>query len=81
MALTGVNLILAVIILVMGIWAYRKKEAGFALYTGIGFGLFAVSHLLSLFWLPGTLNALLIAIRIIGYLLVIVALYLVLKKP
>lgn len=81
MALTAVNLILAVIILVMGIWAYRKRQAGFALYTGIGFGLFAVSHLLTLFGLAGTLNALLIVIRIAGYLLVIVALYVVLKRP
>jgi hypothetical protein len=80
MALTVVNLILAVIILVMGIWAYRTKGAGFALYAGLGFGLFAISHLLTLLGMADALNALLIVIRIVGYLLVIAALYLVLKK-
>ena len=80
MEITIVNLILALVILVMGIWAYRTKGAGFALYTGLGFGLFAISHLLTLLGLADTLNALLIVIRIVGYLLVIVALYLVLKK-
>lgn len=81
MALTIVNLVLAVIILVMGIWAYRARRAGFALCTGLGFGLFAISHLLTLLGLAVTVNDLLIAVRIIGYLLVIVALYLVLRKP
>jgi hypothetical protein len=81
MALTIVNLILALIILGMGIWAYRKKGASFALYTGLGFGLFAISHLLTLLNLAGTLSEFLIGIRIIGYLLVIVALYMLLKKP
>jgi len=80
MAITIVNLILALIILLLGIWAYRTKRAPFALYTGLGFGLFALSHLLTLLGLAGALNVLLIIIRIIGYLLVILALYVVLRK-
>lgn len=75
MEITIVNLILAVIILVLGIWAYGKKKAGAALLLGIAFGLFAISHLLTLLGLAGTLNTLLIVIRILGYLVAIFAVY------
>jgi uncharacterized iron-regulated membrane protein len=44
-----------------------------SLYIGIAFGLFAVSHALTLAGLAKSLEAFIISIRIIGYLLVIVA--------
>jgi len=44
-----------------------------SLYIGIAFGLFAVSHALTLAGLAKNLEPLLITIRIIGYLLVMVA--------
>ena len=75
MEITIVNLILAVIILVLGIWAYGKKKTDAALLIGIAFGLFAISHLLTLLGLSGTLNTLLIVIRILGYLTAIFAVY------
>ena len=75
MEITIVNLILAVIILILGIWAYGKKKAGAALLVGIAFGLFAISHLLTLLGLAGTLNTILIVIRILGYLVAIFAVY------
>jgi uncharacterized iron-regulated membrane protein len=46
---------------------------GVSLYIGIAFGLFAVSHALTLAGLAKSLEAFIISIRIIGYLLVIVA--------
>jgi len=44
-----------------------------SLYIGIAFGLFAVSHALTLAGLAASLQAFIIIIRIIGYLLVMVA--------
>jgi hypothetical protein len=46
---------------------------GVSLYIGIAFGLFAVSHALTLAGLAKSLEEFIIAIRTIGYLLVIVA--------
>jgi hypothetical protein len=46
---------------------------GVSLYIGIAFGLFAVSHALTLAGLAASLEAFIICIRTIGYLLVIVA--------
>src|SRR4030042_5989466 len=44
-----------------------------SLYIGIAFGLFAVSHALTLAGLAASLQAFIITIRVIGYLLVMVA--------
>jgi hypothetical protein len=44
-----------------------------SLFIGIAFGLFAVSHALTLAGLAKSLETFIISIRIIGYLLVIVA--------
>ncbi|MBM3120325.1 MAG: hypothetical protein FJ006_12430 [Chloroflexi bacterium] len=44
-----------------------------SLYIGIAFGLFAISHALTLAGLAKTLEAFIITIRVIGYLLVLVA--------
>lgn len=46
---------------------------GVSLYIGIAFGLFAVSHALTLAGLAKSLEAFIIIIRTIGYLLVMVA--------
>jgi hypothetical protein len=92
---TLVNLILACIITILGIWAFFKRRADIALskpknspasilgkataipsvslFIGIAFGLFAVSHALTLAGLSQRLESLIICIRTIGYLLVIVA--------
>ncbi len=92
---TLVNLILSVIIMILGIWAYFKRRSdiaastpstgktqllgkataipGVSLYIGIAFGLFAVSHALTLAGLAKSLESFIIAIRTLAYLLVIVA--------
>jgi hypothetical protein len=46
---------------------------GVSLLIGLAFGLFAVSHALTLAGLAKSLEAFIITIRIIGYLLIIVA--------
>jgi hypothetical protein len=80
MAITVVNLVLCVVILALGVWAYNKKKDEVPLYIGIAFGLFAVSHLLTLLGLAASLNILLIIVRLIAYLLVVFTLYRILAK-
>jgi hypothetical protein len=80
MAVTIINLVLTTVILALGIWAFVKRKSDVALYIGIGFGLFAISHALTLAGLAASLDAFIIVIRIIGYLLVIVALCRILMK-
>ena len=83
---TIINLVLTTVILILGIWAFFKRKSDIAqgsskaiaipdvaLYIGIAFGLFAVSHALTLAGLAASLQALIIVIRVIGYLLVMVA--------
>lgn len=80
MAITIVNLVLCIVILALGIWAYSKKKGEVPLYIGIAFGLFAISHLLTLLGLAAGLDILLIIVRLIAYLLVIFTLYRILVK-
>ena len=77
---TSINLVLCIVILALGIWAFIKKKWDVPLYIGIAFGLFAISHALTLAGLAASLDAFIIVIRIIGYLLVIVALCRILMK-
>jgi uncharacterized membrane protein (UPF0136 family) len=69
-----VNLVLCIVIFALGIWGYTKKKSDVSLYVGIAFGLFGVSHLVTLLGLAGGLQAPLIAVRLIAYLLVVFAL-------
>jgi len=69
------NLILCVIILVLGIVGYRNSGDMTPLFIGIAFGLFGVSHLLTLLNLKDTLTVFLIVIRTIAYVMVAVTLF------
>ena len=69
------NLALCIIILVLGYLGYRKSRDMSPLYIGIAFGLFGVSHLLTLLDLKETLTTFLIVIRTLAYLIVIFTLY------
>jgi uncharacterized membrane protein len=70
-----VNLILCVIVVVLGCVGYRKAKDKWPLYIAIAFGLFGLSHLLTLLGSKDTLEAFLITIRTIAYLLVIYTVY------
>ena len=70
-----VNLILCVVIVVFGCLGFRKAKNMWPLYLAIAFGLFGVSHLLTLLGLAAALAGVIIAIRTIGYLLVIYTVY------
>jgi len=70
-----VNLILCIVIVVFGILGFQKARETWPLYIAISFGLFGLSHLLTLLGLRETLSGFLIAIRTIAYLLVAYTLY------
>ena len=73
--ITLVNLILCIIIVVFGCVGFRKAKDKWPLYIAISFGLFGLSHLLTLLGLKETLTGFLIGIRTVAYLLVIYTLY------
>jgi uncharacterized membrane protein (UPF0136 family) len=75
-----VNLILCVVIVVMGVWGYIRTKSRIELYVGIAFGLFGVSHLLTLLGLAAGLTLPLVIIRLMAYLTVIYALYIAIPK-
>ena len=67
---TLTNLVFCAIILILGIIGYKRSEEMWPLFIGIAFGLFGVTHLLTLLDLKEALATLLLAIRIIAYLMV-----------
>ena len=73
--ITLVNLILCVIIVVFGCVGFKKAKDKWPLFIAISFGLFGVSHLLTLLGLKETLEGFLIGIRTVAYLLVIYTVY------
>ncbi len=70
---TLVNFLLAFIILVLGIVEYKKSHNTTVLLIGTAFGLFALSHLVTLLGYAAILSWFLVIIRIIAYLTVIYA--------
>jgi uncharacterized membrane protein (UPF0136 family) len=74
--LTIINLILCILILIFGILGYQRSKSRVALYVGIAFGLFGLSHLATLLGLKESWSTILIIIRTAAYLLVTYALFL-----
>ena len=75
-----INLALCVIIFILGCWGYKKQKDAMPLYIGIAFGLFGISHLVTLFDMADDLTNVLIVIRVLAYLIVIFALYMFVMK-
>jgi len=73
--ITLVNLILCVIIVIFGCVGFKKAKDKWPLYIAISFGLFGLSHLLTLLGLHDALTGFLIGIRTVAYLLVIYTVY------
>jgi len=70
---TIANFLLAVIILVLGIVGYKKSRNTTVVLVGTAFGLFALSHLITLLGYAAMLEWFVVIIRIIAYLVVIYA--------
>ena len=72
-AVIGINLLLCGIILTLGCVGYNKTKDKTSLYIGIAFGLFGISHLLSIVVSPATFVVILV-LRFLAYLMVIFSL-------
>jgi len=80
MALNIVNIVLCIIIVILGCLAYKKNQRMPALLIGISFGIFGLSHIVTIIGLGESLMNALIAIRAIAYLLVVFALFIMVKE-
>ena len=77
---TAVNFALSLVIVALAVIAYSKKKQDLPLYVGVAFGLFGLSHLLTLAGLANALTVALIIIRTLAYLTIILAL-IILTRP
>ena len=69
------NLGFCIIVLMMGAWGYQKKKDKIPLFVGIGFLFFAISHTATTLGVAAYFPYPLLITRVIGYLIVIYALY------
>jgi hypothetical protein len=69
---TGMNLLFCVIILILGIKKYKETGVKAFIFVGLGFTMFGISHTVTLMGYAGTLKAALVAVRSVGYILVII---------
>ncbi len=68
-----VNLVLATLIMLLGYWGYRTSGRKTEALVGSAFGLFAISHLLTLLGVISS-DLLIIVLRTTAYLVVVYAL-------
>jgi uncharacterized membrane protein len=77
---TTVNLVLCITILILGVWGYNKKRDQVPLYIGMAFGLFGISHLMTILDLKDALTSFLVIIRVLAYLIIVFAVYKLWKR-
>lgn len=68
------NFALCVVIVALAIAAYSDKKNAVALYIGAAFGLFGVSHFITLLGFAQPLTTALVIIRTLAYLTIVFAL-------
>jgi hypothetical protein len=73
------NLVFDLVILCLGIYAYNRKKSVIGLYVGAAFGLFAISYVTTILGY-GSATAVLVPLRILGYLCVIIGLILLIRR-
>jgi len=74
-----VNLILSLTIVAISLWGYHRLKGPTPLYFGAAYLLFALSHLILLLGYEQVLATFLIVVRTLGYILVAVGLFAILK--
>ena len=72
---TLVNFVLSFSIFIFGCWAYIKTRNKAPFYIGVAFGLFSLSHMMSLVGLQREFRDTLILIRGFSYFIVLTTLY------
>jgi hypothetical protein len=71
----AINLVLTFAVLAFGLWIFSQTRSHVAALIGLAFGLFAASHLIDLLGMAAELSVVIIVIRILAYLLALIALY------
>jgi hypothetical protein len=72
---TTFNLVLSVGVFVLAMIGWARVRNALALFIGLAFGLFALSHLATILLWSESLEALLILLRAVGYVFVMAAVY------
>lgn len=72
---TLVNFVLSFLIFAFGCWSYIKTKNKAPFYIGVAFGLFSLSHLMSLVGVQRDFRDTLILIRAFSYFIVLTTLY------
>ena len=72
-----VNLVLCVAILFLGLLGWRRSGKMFPMSIGIAFGLFGVSHVVTLLGKSSALETEMIIVRTLAYVIVVAVLFLV----
>ena len=80
MVLNVINIVLCIVIVILGCLSYKKSRKMPALFIGISFGIFGLSHILTMIGFGESLLNFLIAIRAIAYLLVVFALFIMVRE-
>ena len=75
-----VNTALCIIILILGYWGYAKNKQKALLIIGAAFGLFGISHIVKLVGLETSWMNAMIIIRVVAYLLVVIALWMLASR-
>jgi len=75
MMLNIVNTILCAMIFLLGVTGYKKNKESLPLLIGVAFGLFGVSHLVTMIGFGEAWINFQVVIRMLGYLIVAFALY------
>lgn len=70
---TTLNLCFDLIIVVLGLMAFKRKQYVLALYVALGFGMFALSYVEVIMGLSSS-NISVLFLRILGYLVIIYSL-------
>jgi hypothetical protein len=65
-----INLALSLVILMLGCWDYIKTKRQAPFFIGVAFGLFSVSHLITLMGVERNFETTVILVRIFAYLIV-----------
>ena len=73
--ITIFNLVVCIVIVIIGIAIYLESKEALPLFIGAAFGLFGISHAMTILGLDTSLTIPLIVLRAIAYLLVIYAMY------
>ncbi|MFH1552810.1 MAG: hypothetical protein ABID83_04145 [Candidatus Omnitrophota bacterium] len=69
-----INTALCIIIVLLGSWGYKKDRDKVPLLIGIAFGLFGISHIVTLVGLENALMSFIITVRVLAYLTVVFSL-------